>query len=154
MQLNVVLSGLVKHYFTCESQHQHGAFDMIDDLLNVFCSKRIIKKFLLKLKCVFRGRGLAIEPWNLFVLWVDPLAFRGVNFVIETFAGWVVLATTKRPPTKLAREVPWTARQPCHPFGRLNLSYMIANPLVIGGWVTSFVFVFKVPVLQWQWGCC
>lgn len=62
MQFNVVLSGLVKHYFTCESQHQHGAFDMIDDLLNVFCSKRIIKKFLLKLNCVFRGRGLAIEP--------------------------------------------------------------------------------------------
>ena len=28
MQSTVVLSGQVKQYFACESQHQHGAFDM------------------------------------------------------------------------------------------------------------------------------
>ena len=32
MQFNAVLSGQVKQYFACESQHQHGGFDMTDGI--------------------------------------------------------------------------------------------------------------------------
>jgi len=36
MQSNVVLSGQLKQYFACQSQHQHSTFEMTDEMSDVF----------------------------------------------------------------------------------------------------------------------
>ena len=43
MQSNVVLSGQVKQYFACESQHQHGAFNDMTAELEILKYTPVIK---------------------------------------------------------------------------------------------------------------